>query len=377
MRAFLVLSAITATLHAQSNHLVAHVAFEGNFADTSPSAIVLANFGVTLTTDRCNNPGAAGEFHHDWLLGNATQLPSRQQTGPGTYAALPRTVALWFYLETAQRTLFLGYGGGLCGTSYLLAHNAGPSYNNQLVAASHCNIQDLAVTPPSPIQLHRWYHFAAVTSSAGTELFIDGASIGSSSAFQVSSTDVAGKDFVIGSAVAPNGLGEYHDPNGAPLWGHLDDVRIYDVALTPSEILALFTCGITLENAACEYCPPSIGSLDVRATQTPNEGNLDFRITCNRAPSHAIGIGVLDLSSMPPVGGPGVPICFPSPTIVTLMSDGAGRGNLPLPIPDSGSGAFVGLKVYTQFLWLDTQTSTPCSPSQVVASALYSVTVAP
>lgn len=55
----------------------------------------------------------------------------------------------------------------------------------------------------------------------------------------ITNTAVGGTDFAIGVAVSPSGLAPYTDSNVGYFQGSLDDVRIYDAALSAEEICRL------------------------------------------------------------------------------------------------------------------------------------------
>jgi hypothetical protein len=77
----------------------------------------------------------------------------------------------------------------------------------------------------------QWHHVAGVSSAAGLKVYIDGVEKCSNTQGQPIAYDANIKDLWVG---------RYRDPEGGYLFqGNLDDVRIYDRALAPTEIARL------------------------------------------------------------------------------------------------------------------------------------------
>ncbi len=210
--------------------LVRHYAFDGNALDSTAAQQHGTVVGATPAADRFGTPGKAYNFSGagNYIHASSNGLP----TGA-------RTVALWFYADTvAVKPILFGYGGsGSCGTSFIGAINtstSGGAGNASYIVTAHCNIGSLLVpygVPPVGV----WKHFAATTGPAGTAIFIDGVQVGSNTTF-ISNTYVTGRQLAIGAASSVAGFVPYVDGNGGYFDGRLDDVRIYDRALSAEEI---------------------------------------------------------------------------------------------------------------------------------------------
>ena len=70
---------------------------------------------------------------------------------------------------------------------------------------------------------------------------MDGILVTSSPLF-ISNINTIGKDLIIGSGVDPSGVGAYEDGCADKWVGMLDDVQIWDYALSQSEIQQYMTC---------------------------------------------------------------------------------------------------------------------------------------
>lgn len=218
--------------------LVAYYPFNGNANDESGNGNNGTVFGATLTTDRFGNPNSAYSFNgfSDFIKASGSGLP----TGA-------RTVILWFDATTvANHPALLGYGGGACGTSFFMALNDIALAPKSYYVSSHCGVNTLKhpyTTDPSGA----WHNFAITTDSSGTDMYVDGALVASNTNF-ISNTTVAGTDLAIGVDVNPGGIAPYTDFNVNYFDGKIDDVCIYDTALTSSQIAAS-PCGTVVAPA--------------------------------------------------------------------------------------------------------------------------------
>jgi hypothetical protein len=82
----------------------------------------------------------------------------------------------------------------------------------------------------APADLASWFHLAATWSSTGAQLYVDGVPVGVPGTTDARSTSPAG--LYIGTR------------EGLDRWwfGLIDDVRIYDRAMTAAEVAALYAC---------------------------------------------------------------------------------------------------------------------------------------
>jgi Concanavalin A-like lectin/glucanases superfamily len=209
--------------------LVAYYPFNGNANDESGQGNHGTVRGPTLTTDRFGNAGRAYAFDglNDFIVASATNLPTRE-----------RTVALWFKATTVVfNPGFMGYGGGGCGTSFFVGIIGSSTY----YVTSHCSVNTLSYQYSiSPVGA--WHHFGITTDSGGTRMYVDGVEVASNTNF-IANTIVAGKDLAIGSVPDPNGIAPYSDSNVSYFPGSIDEVRIYNRALSAAEMQELVLDG--------------------------------------------------------------------------------------------------------------------------------------
>ncbi|HMO34195.1 MAG TPA: LamG domain-containing protein [Lacibacter sp.] len=223
---WLSLSAVT---YAQT--LVAHYPFNGNANDASGNGRnpVLISSGATLTTDRFGQPDRAYAF--DGTSGYIKYAADGLPTGD-------RTISLWFNVPAVDnRPGFLGYGGdGNCGSAFFMGLNllGDASYHLQ----GHCRVNE-AQYPYGTAPLNNWVHWVATVQGNTHRIYINGVVKSSSATFTVP-TAVTGKDFVIGVITSLTGTAPYTDINIKYTKGKLDDIRMYNAALSDAQVLQLY-----------------------------------------------------------------------------------------------------------------------------------------
>jgi hypothetical protein len=228
--------------------LVGYWPFCGNANDESGNGNDGVVNGATLTEDRFGNANAAYGFDgvDDYIIGSADSLPTND-----------RTVSVWFFGNTigegAKGKQILGYGGNECGQSWLMLLDAWEQ--NTYEISGHCNA-NATYSPYGETQPNgSWHHLVASSSANGTNLFLDGTLIQSGQA-NFMDTYVTGKDFLFGSIPFSNGLGFYNDVYTNPWDGSLDDIGIWNRALTPEEVQELYTldaCTFTVYDTLTVY----------------------------------------------------------------------------------------------------------------------------
>ncbi len=217
--------------------LVAYYPFNGNANDESGNGNNGTNNGGTMTTDRNSVANSAYSFDgvNDYIIGLSNSFPTNQ-----------RTVSVWFFsnnigIGNLGRGV-LGYGGNTCGESWNmhLDNPGSPLGLNSYEVNTHCNAFSVTSSYGSLIPNGNWHNWVVSTNPNGTYFYLDGNLIQSSNLF-INNTVVANKNFVFGTFTNPNGIGaSINDPNNTVWNGKLDDIGIWNRALTQSEITALY-----------------------------------------------------------------------------------------------------------------------------------------
>ncbi len=291
--------------------LVAYYPLDGNGQDLSGYGRDGTAVNVVPTADRFGAANAACLF-------NGTAYFTTWSDGLPTGE---RTVALWFRRDaggSSPGAMPLGYGGSdACGTSWIQS-----VYPDILSRASHCSDQWMNYAYTT--QLGVWHHWVVTTSPEGGKFFLDGQPVGTWPFF-INNTVVSGKQLGIGAGVSPGGYVPYTDENVTNFSGALDDVRIYNRALSDADVQELF------------------GRADLSIHQTgpswpvTHGGTISWTLTAhNSGPSVATSVRVRD--TLPP----GVTFVSAVPSQGTC-SDSAGSISCNLLAIASGDSATINI----------------------------------
>ena len=204
--------------------LVGYWPFCGNANDDSGHGNNGTVNGATLTTDRFGNSNSAYDFDGltSYISGAGVNLPQGDTA---------RTVSLWvktaggFSVNTGGQTGAVFDYGTLENNkrfSVLLVDNDFTNYFSAAYNDFH---------PDSSIGNNVWTNIVWVYSATNLKLYLNGvpSSIGT-----ISNLNTTGQNFVIGNTI-PNSIGQYEKYKGA-----IDDIGIWNRALTPSEISQLY-----------------------------------------------------------------------------------------------------------------------------------------
>ncbi len=216
--------------------LVAHYPFSGNADDESGNENHATVYGATLTTDRWGNPGSAYSFDG---VDNYMEVPSSASLQSPT-AAL--TVASWVFIE--------GWYGGWAAVCSKSDTPGNAQYGYAIAPyLVYLEVQGVyvTITTSNAFVLNRWYHVAYTWDGAQVRLFVDGQLVGSTPLAR--SPLVDNRPFQIGRH-APGSVEYMH--------GILDGVRVYNRALSSTEITELLDCPDEQESAAFGNCSDGV-----------------------------------------------------------------------------------------------------------------------
>jgi hypothetical protein len=210
--------------------LVASYPFNGNANDAVGGANGTV-FGATITTDRFGNTGRAYNFNgtSDYIEAAADNLPTGNST-----------ISLWFNADagsiSTNRPGVLGYGGnssGFCpGNSHIMVINL--SGTNKYTTQAHCLNNYAEYTYPSPPE-NNWYNWTITINGTTIKMYVNGVLVSTTNTF-TQPIIVAGKKLSIGAIVGTTGLANYTDPNVGRFKGKIDDVKIYNGAMTDAQV---------------------------------------------------------------------------------------------------------------------------------------------
>lgn len=234
---FLLCAFIGTTLSAQnipayipSNGLVAWYPFDSIPVDESGNGhnATYWGTGVVSDTDRFGVPNKA--CHFDGQTGSYIRIAA------DSFPTNDRTVSMWFNVpDVSNRPMLLGYGGSGCvgyGNSFLTGLNVGGAASYQTQAHYYSNSLDY---PYGSDPINTWINWIVVINGPSISFYIDGVLVPDTGIFTYP-TVVTNSDLVFGVMPWCNGIAPYTDQNGGYLLGNLDDIAIWNRALSPNEI---------------------------------------------------------------------------------------------------------------------------------------------
>lgn len=187
---------------------------------------------MSYTTDRLNAVSQAASFNgsgsNSEISYTAFQVPSFTYSLWVNITALPTSGNYYSAISIGNVTM---------DQAILLANNLGPGHIGFGVASYNSDF----TTPGVPVQVgalptvNRWYHLVMVRNTSILALYVDGVLVASAS--------VAGK--TPGYTGGPGGYSGFIGKRTGAITqnfnGKIDDVRIYDRALSPAEIAQLYS----------------------------------------------------------------------------------------------------------------------------------------
>ena len=209
---------------ALASGLVAWYKFDGNANDSSGNGNHGTVNGATLTTDRFGNPNSAYSFDgNDWIsTANSTSLA-------GIYNTI--TVSAWIRPNVSGSSCILCKGTTSSLRQYGLVVNTTATTGNYCINDGNYygSYGDIYVNSSTPPSVGVWQHVTMTYDGSVVKAYLNGTLVGTRSVSgyfpEVSGGLLLGKD--------PPGSLEYYS-------GAMDDVRIYNRALSAVEVAALY-----------------------------------------------------------------------------------------------------------------------------------------
>jgi uncharacterized protein YjbI with pentapeptide repeats len=202
-----------------TNGLVAYYPFNGNANDESGYGNNLTNYGATLCADRFGNSNQAYYFDGSTYLGSSNSPLAQVESWTVTAWIQPGSLS-----QATAYAVCLGYDNGTNGDGFAMGiSGGGGEASNQLWAFfPGVNFDYGGFEFPSTNQ---WYQVVMAGNAGTTALYVNG---------------VSTKTAIATPAVTPTSLeigsgGSYRFFTGA-----VDDVRVYNRALSAAEVLELY-----------------------------------------------------------------------------------------------------------------------------------------
>jgi hypothetical protein len=224
-----IIAALTVQVQSQSfltNGLVAYYPFNGNANDVSGYGNDLTNYGAILCADRFGNTNQA--FHFD---GVSSYMMSSSMDLPLPSGAADRTLSLWVKLDNVNAGTYDAVDIGNADNSYNATFGL---FIQGLWGVHFVGVNDDVFSSIQPDT--SWHQFVCVYSSGNVEMFMDGIEYVNTPR----PTSTGYGQLIVGAFWG--GASEFFP-------GIIDDIRIYNRALSSNEVAQLF---------AIESIPPIV-----------------------------------------------------------------------------------------------------------------------
>ena len=209
---------MTSIIYREPTTLLVWYPFTGNANDNSGNGNNGTVTGATLTTDRF------GIADNAYLFDGSGDYITRNFISVGS----ARTVSFWVYFDDITDTVVpfnLGHSSGTAANDVMVLYTDGSGsvvfrVGNGTISASVTSGIKLITT---------WYHITMIYDGTNLILYTNGVPDGTPAT--IASGLTTGDIF---------SLGQYRNNNRYPFHGKLDDVRIYNYALSPTEVTELY-----------------------------------------------------------------------------------------------------------------------------------------
>ena len=246
--------------------LVAYYPFNGNANDATGNGNNCNDYGVPLAQDRLGNAGLAYSFAGSGGTPTTTFLATSNNFP--IVGNTSRSVSLWFRLDETPVYPYgnlISWGTDSTGSSFAIVYEPwqGHGYNFSI----NCNNLKWGWIKPGTIELNRWHHiFVSYETNLGSsQMYLDGMRLAG-----ISEPSFGTPTTTINTDFGRLRINSYLDL-GFGIFGVIDDVRIYNRALSTNDVAALY---------ASEVPPP----VPPNITQQPG----DFYATAFNPASFAV-----------------------------------------------------------------------------------------
>jgi hypothetical protein len=248
LRAMLLQALLAGSMFAQGP--VAYYPFTGNAVDSSGTGNTPTVNSATLTTDRFGAANSAYAFD-----GAGSLMERPYDPTSGLFPAGDIAISAWFNTSstTPQEQAIVGTHYGGSGEGYMLQVNSWEGYRLYFLARAG-GIQ-ASLTSTNPVNDGRWHHAAVVRRGDVIQLFLDGQ-------VQGSTTLVGAIDY---NPSIPFQIGHTYGATQSAYYftGSLDDIRIYNRALSAAEVDSLYRLGGWPQTVSLTSVMPTAHSLGV------------------------------------------------------------------------------------------------------------------
>lgn len=231
--------------YVPTNGLVGWWPFNGNANDESGNGNHGTVTGAILTSDRNSIPNSAYNFfgstdNTEIITGDCSSFPSGNS---------PRSISIWYYgINTSTNSQqLLGYGGENCGQSFIMNFNnpdLGPTVNpsGKYEIQGHCQL--FRNYASSALPLDNYWHQITLTYDGSIFRFYNDGYLVSTSNPTTLNVVTSLKKYCFGKETNQSGTSAYYQDGIPGFNGKLDDIGIWNRALTDCEIKNLYNGGV-------------------------------------------------------------------------------------------------------------------------------------
>jgi hypothetical protein len=236
--------------------LIAYYTFTGNANDLSGNGVNGTVNGATLTTDRFGNANSAYSFNgsNNYIQFSDTKMPTGNSS---------RTFSIWtnFQGNTGWGSL-LSYGKETATGN----HNELLVSKNGVIDYDYFNINSIS---NDSISQNNWFHIVYVfDNTIGTKIYVNGVlTTLKVSGISLSSTNISSINTLLSGTMT---VGNTNNNNNYWYKGSIDDIAIYNRAITSTEVLSLY------QNGYCQKTITVMDTLVISSTTGINSISPDF-----------------------------------------------------------------------------------------------------
>ena len=249
---------------AVTPQLITEYNFNNTYNNVNGNTPFSANAGTSFGFDRTGNAGSALNIINTGSSATITGLP---------YGNSPRTISVWAKINTYNTfgyNHFYGYGTALTSKANGGSLIASGNLSNPTTSIAHLGYANNHTQPITGFDFHNWQHFIFVYNGTSSKVYLNGALYGTATVSW--NTTIASNIFTIGEFMGE----KYFD-------GALDDLKIYNYAVTDAEALNLFNSNSTISQN------PIVSVTNVSPTNATSS-TINYSINANGVSSTATSV---------------------------------------------------------------------------------------
>ncbi|UOK42894.1 MULTISPECIES: LamG domain-containing protein [Flavobacterium] len=205
--------------YVPSSGLVAYYGFNGNANDATANNYHLTNYGASLTTDRNGTANSAYSFNGSTSYLMLSSFP--------TVFSYTGAHSVSFWMKKNNTAISIAIMSGSTANGNFIWNVQSTDTATQTGVNKQGSSWAWAYGPA--VTVGQWEHYTAVYNNQNLTLYKNGVSVGTRTADSYTS---------VNSAPLPLWIGK--GPSGGNFNGSLDDVAIWNRALTPAEVTQVY-----------------------------------------------------------------------------------------------------------------------------------------